>query len=146
MEWTVDVLDVADEVSEMLAAMSHMVSPDDKHWLVVEDLRPYWESVDPTWDGVYEPDSDRFETYIEHPEECAHYVWGSPKCGVAYQEDMRGLDDLLNELDEGECGRWEIEYWFEHYPAGPWGGPEADTGLAFVDGDIHANSCKVDVG
>ena len=89
------------------------------------------------------------EYHVEHPDDCPDAVkWegslelGIPDvkdyiCNVGEEISMVGLDALdipapytLETLPEG---KYEVEFWFVHYPGGYWGSDECDTGLNFVD-------------
>ena len=113
---------------------------DDKHWFQVEDLTAYWREKRPDWNGVYESGDDRYEVDIVHPAACADWDRGRAKCGVGYEEESGGIDELYDLYETKlypQEGSWEIEYWVHRSPSGPWGSGDFDAGVRFVDGSVY---------
>ena len=58
-------------------------------------------------------------------------------CNVGEEISMVGLDALdvppPYTRETLPAGKYEVEWWFVHYPGGYWGDSECDTGLNFVD-------------
>lgn len=116
-----------------LTERTQTMSPDEHHWLTVEDQTPYWREQRPDWDGTYEEGDDHWDVDVEHPAECRYRDrHGNATCAVGWEIDANGLE--LGPVP-GHDGRWRIEFWHHQDYFG-----EHDAGLEWVDGPEQAAS------
>lgn len=118
-----------------------------RHWLVVDDegeasiehegCASYvmiYDVGEPCWGHVAERYGPMREVGEDEellgPVTSSHY----DGCEVAELVYEMGLDVALDmSMREVDTGRYEIKSWVHEYPGGPWGGPEWDAGLEFVE-------------